>query len=389
MELTLVEKHQIKYHSKEHKECDKLCFLSKNLYNSTLYTIRQHYFTTKKYLSYPEVNKQFAFDNQPDYRALPAKVAQWTQKLVDQNFKSFFALLKTENLNWKPKLPKYLHKIKWRQVVYYQEQALSKKSPWYIKLSQTNLKIKTDKQVCFARIVPSNLKYTIELWYKVPLRELLVSNKRYASIDLWINNLVTLVSNCFNPLIINGKPLKSINQYYNKATSELKKTSYSRKKLWNRRKNKINDYLHKTSRYLVNHLVSNRIDTLVIWYNKEWKQETKLWKVNNQNFVNIPFQRLIEMLSYKCRLVGIKVEMQEESYTSKCSFLDNESIEKHENYLWKRLSRWLYQSSKWKIINADVNWALNILRKHVAFRGEVLTFSNLVEVCSMPKKVNL
>ena len=333
MELTLVEKHQIKYHSKEHKECDRLCFLSKNLYNSTLYTIRQHYFNTKKYLSYPEVNKKFSFDNQVDYRALPAKVSQQTQRLVDQNFKSFFALLKTENLNWKPKLPKYLHKVKWRQMVYYQEQALSKKFPWYIKLSQTNLKIKTNKQVCFARIVPSNWKYTIELWYKVPLREMLVSNQRFASIDLWVNNLMTLVSNCFNPLIINGKPLKSINQYYNKTTSELKKTNYSRKKLWNRRKNKINDYLHKASRYLVNHLVSNGIDTLVIWYNKEWKQETKLGKVNNQNFVNIPFQKLIEMLSYKCRLVGIKVEIQEESYTSKCSFLDNEPIQKPSEYL--------------------------------------------------------
>ena len=389
MEITLVEKHQIKYHSKEHKECDKLCFLSKNLYNSTLYTIRQHYFNTKKYLSYPEVNKQFIYENQPDYRALPAKVSQWTQKLVDQSFKSFFALLKTENLNWKLRIPKYLHKIKWRQVVYYQEQALSKKSPWYIKLSQTQLKLKTNRNICFARIVPSNWKYTIELWYKVPLREILVSNQRFASIDLWVNNLVTLASNCFNPLIVNWRPLKSINQYYNKATSELKKTSYSRKKLWNRRKNKINDYLHKTSRYLVNHLVSNGIDTLVIWYNKEWKQETKLWKVNNQIFVQIPFQRLIEMLSYKCRLVGIKVEIQEESYTSKCSFLDNESVEKHENYLWKRVKRWLFQSSYWKIINADVNWALNILRKYVASRGENLIFSDDVEVCSIPRKVNL
>ena len=389
MELTLVEKHQIKYNSKEHKECDKLCFLSKNLYNSTLYTIRQHYFNTKKYLSYPEVNKKFSFDNQPDYRALPAKVSQWTQKLVDQNFKSFFALLKTENLDWRPKLPKYLHKTKWRQVVYYQEQALSKKSPWYIKLSQTQLKLKTNKNICFARIVPNNWKFTIELWYKVPLREIITPSGKYASIDLWVNNLVTLVSNCFNPLIINWKPLKSINQYYNKATSELKKTSYSRKKLWNRRKNKINDYLHKTSRYLVNHLVSNRIDTLVIGYNKGWKQETKLWKVNNQNFVNIPFQKLIDMISYKCRLVGIKVEIQEESYTSKCSFLDNESIEKHETYLWKRLNRWLYQSSKWKIINADVNWALNILRKYVASIREELSFADEVEVCNMPKKVNL
>ena len=389
MELTLVEKHQIKYHSKEHKECDKLCFLSKNLYNSTLYTIRQHYFNTQKYLSYPEVNKQFIRDNQVDYRALPAKVSQWTQKLVDQNFKAFFVLLKTENLNWKPRIPKFLHKTKWRQMVFYQEQALSKKSPWYIKLSQTQLKLKTNRNVCFARIVPSNWKYTIELWYKVPLREMLVSNKRFASIDLWVNNLVTLASNCFNPLIINWKPLKSINQYYNKTTSELKKTSYSKKKLWNRRKNKITDYLHKTSRYLVNHLVSNGIDTLVIWYNKEWKQETKLWKVNNQNFVSIHFQRLIEMLSYKCRLVGIKVEIQEESYTSKCSFLDNESVEKHENYLWKRLKRWLFQSSFWKIINADVNWALNILRKYVASIRENLIFSDDVEVCSIPRKVNL
>ena len=389
MELTLVEKHQIKYYSKEHKECDRLCFLSKNLYNSTLYAIRQHYFNTKKYLSYPEVNKKFAFDNQIDYRALPAKVAQWTQKLVDQNFKSFFALLKTENLNWRPKLPKYLHKIKWRQVVYYQEQALSKKCKWYIKLSQTNLKLKTDRNVCFARIVPYNWKYTIELWYKVPLRDMLGNQGRYASIDLWVNNLVTLVSNCCNPLIINGKPLKSINQYYNKVTSKLKKTSCSRKKLWNRRKNKINDYLHKASRHLVNHLVSNGIDTLVIWYNKEWKQETKLWKVNNQNFVSIPFQRLIDMLSYKCRLVWIKVEIQEESYTSKCSFLDNETIGKHSEYLWKRIKRWLFQSSSWKIINADVNWALNILRKYVASIREELSFADEVEVCSMPRKVNL
>ena len=389
MELTLVEEHQIKYHSKAHKECDRLCFLSKNLYNSTLYTIRQHYFNTKKYLSYPEVNKKFIFDNQVDYRALPAKVSQWTQKLVDQNFKTFFALLKTENLNWKPKLPKYLDKVKWRQVVYYQEQALSKKCKWYIKLSQTSLKFKTDRNVCFARIVPHNWKYTIELWYKMPLREIITPSWKYASIDLWINNLATLVSNCFNPLIINGKPLKSINQYYNKTTSEFKKTSYSRKKLWNRRKNKINDYLHKTSRYLVNHLVSNGIDTLVIGYNKEWKQETKLWKVNNQNFVWIPFQRLIEMLSYKCRLVWIKVEIQEESYTSKCSFLDNESVEKHEIYLWKRIKRWLFQSSSWKIINADVNWALNILRKHVASIREELSFANEVEVCSMPRKINL
>ena len=389
MELTLVEKHQIKYNSKEHKECDKLCFLSKNLYNSTLYAIRQHYFNTKRYLTYPEVNKQFAFDNQPDYRALPAKVALWTQKLVDQNFKTFFALLKVENLNWKPGLPKYLHKTKWRQTVFYYNQALSFKQQGFVKLSWTFIKLKTNKNVHFARIVPSNWKYTIELWYKVSLRDMLASNNRYASIDLWVNNLVTLVSNYFNPLIINGRPLKSINQYYNKATSELRKTSYSRKKLWNRRKNKINDYLHKTSKYLVNHLVSNEIDTLVIWYNKGWKQETKLWKINNQNFVGIPFQRLIDMLSYKCSLVGIKLEIQEESYTSKCSFLDNESIEHHEKYLWKRLNRWLYKSSKWKIINADVNWALNILRKYVASIGKNLSFSKDVEVCSMPKKVNL
>lgn len=389
MELTLVEKHQIKYHSKAHKECDRLCFLSKNLYNSTLYAIRQHYFNTKKYLSYPEVNKKFIFDNQVDYRALPAKVSQMTQQLADQSFKSFFALLRTENLNWRPKLPKYLDKVKWRQIVHYYNQALSFKQKGYVKLSGTFIKLKTNKPICFARIVPHNWKYTIELWYKVPLREMLVSNQRYASIDLWVNNLVTLVSNCFNPLIINGKPLKSINQYYNKATSELKKASYSRKKLWNRRKNKINDYLHKASRYLVNHLVSNEIDTLVIWYNKEWKQETKLWKVNNQNFVSIPFQRLIEMLSYKCRLEGIQVVIQEESYTSKCSFLDNETIEKHSNYLWKRIKRWLFKSSLWKIINADVNWALNILRKHVASIREELSFADEVEVCSMPIKINL
>ena len=123
-------------------------------------------------------------------------------------------------------------------MVFYYNQALSFKQKGFVKLSWTFLKIKTNKNVCFARIVPNNWKYTIELWYKVLLREMLLSNQRYASIDLWVNNLATLVSNCFNPLIVNWKPLKSINQYYNKATSELKRTSYSRKKLWNRRKNK-------------------------------------------------------------------------------------------------------------------------------------------------------
>ena len=198
-------------------------------------------------------------------------------------------------------------------------------------------------------------------------------------------------SNVLKPILINGKPLKSINQYYNKKLANLKsklrnekKTSKRIKSLTNKRNNKVNDYLHKTSRLITNYLVSNNINTLVVGKNKEWKQDVNIGKKNNQNFVQIPHSRLIDMLLYKCKLRGINVIITEESYTSKCSFLDDEGIKKHKVYKGNRIKRGLFKSSEGVLINADVNGSLNILKKVVGKFNY-----NPIEVCSTPTVITV
>ena len=225
------------------------------------------------------------------------------------------------------------------------------------------------------------------------------------SIDLGINNLCTIGTNCTDVkenIIINGKPVKTINQYYNKQVAKYKsiqdtkyKNAYTNKlrTLRIKRENKLNDYLHKTSRYIVNHLVSNNINTLIIGYNKEWKQETNIGKVNNQKFIQIPYLKLVNQLQYKCKLEGINVIIQEESYTSKSSFIDNDFIptfksntELNYKFSGQRVVRGLYKSSEGRIINADLNGSLNILKKAVP---NAFDKCYGIEVCSTPKVITL
>jgi putative transposase len=399
--MILVERHAFKRSDKEYAELDNLCFLSKNLYNSTLYAIRQHFFNTGEYLGYNAVNADFTHNSQPDYTALPRKVSKLTQMLVDKAFKSFFALVKAKkdgklDADFKVRIPKYLDSVKGRQVVEYTKQALSFLEKGFIKLSGTSIKIRTDKEnVNFIRVVPKENKLImVEVGYEQPLEYKETGNT--AAIDLGINNLATITSDSFSPFIVNGKPLKSINQFYNKRLAELKPKqdlSGSKRKTTNRiniltrkRNSKVDDYLHKASREITNHLVSNDVNTLVIGYNKGWKQDVNLGKVNNQKFVQIPFLRFIQMLEYKCALVGITVELRNEAYTSKCSFLDNEEVEKHKTYQGNRIKRGLFKSSDGSTVNADVNASFNILKQYlqekVAWNLEL--FKNCVEVCSTP-----
>lgn len=389
--MKLVETHFITENNPYFKEIDNLCFLSKNLYNSALYEVRQEYIKEKKYINWYEVINRFTKNKQQDYIKLPSKVSQQTIKKVHDNFMSFFSLLKKKDIN--VKLPKYLDKIDGRFTITYTKQAISKKElkNGYIAPSKTNIKIKTNcsydsiQQVSFVRV--NSLTYKVIVVYNKEHKELKENNGRYASIDLGINNLATLSSNVIKPIIYNGKPLKAINQFYNKKKAYLQ--SISKKfssnkiiKLGRKRNNKINDYLHKTSRMIINHLVENDINTLIIGYNKNWKQEINIGKLNNQKFVMIPFYKFLHMLEYKCSLEGIIFLTNEESYTSKCSFLDNESIERHDTYLGKRIKRGLFESSSHRKINADLNGSLNILRKVI---GE---FKYPIEVCSTPLKVN-
>lgn len=384
--MILTERHIIKKTNSLYKELDMLCFLSKNLYNSALYTVRQFYFENKKYINWININNQFIKNKQIDYYALPCKVSQQTLKIVDQNMKSFFNALKAKNS--KPRLPKYLDKTKGRFVVTYTNQAISKTElkKGYIVLSKTNIRIKTKiHDVQQVRIVPQNNIIVIEVLYKVNCKISNFDIRKYSGVDFGLNNLMSCGFSDVRPMLINGRPLKSINWYYNKKKAELQsllKNKYTSNRITNltiRRNNKVNDYLHKSSRLFINYLVSNDITDVVIGYNKEWKQGINIGRVNNQNFVNIPYYKLLNMLTYKCELLGITVHITEESYTSKCSFLDNEEICKHEDYKGKRIKRGLYKSSDGRLINADVNGALNILKKVI---GEYEY--DLILVCSMP-----
>lgn len=394
--ITLVEQTKINRKNSLFSDLDYLCFLSKNLYNATLYRVRQFFFETKGFLSYASVNKQMISEKNPDYYALNTKVSQQTQKLVDQNYRSFFGSLKSKQKKKdEVKMPKYLKKDG-RQVVMFTKQAISTVVKGHVKLGGTNILIpikQTDIQ--FVRLVPHGSYITVEVGYRKETSEY-VDNDRYAAIDLGVDNLATLTFFDDKPIIFNGKPIKSVNQYYNKKLAELKSKQSKSKNpyrqtnrmmsLTSKRYNKIKDYMHKTSREIVNQLVSHNVTNLVVGYNKGWKQDTNMGKVNNQKFVQIPFLTFLNMIKYKCELVGIKCETVQESHTSKCSFLDHEEICHHDNYLGRRIHRGLFRTSTGRILNADVNGSLNIMRRYlkVAKNIDIYKSINLVEVCSMP-----
>ena len=407
LSMLLVEKHIIKPSHQYYDDLDHLCWLSKNLYNATLYTVRQYYFANKQFLNYQAINKMFVSCNQPDYRALPAKVAQHTQMLVDRNFNSFFRLLELKVQGKYDRLiniPKYLNKKTGRQVVHYAKGAISFKKQGFIQLSKTHIKIKTSQtkeSVQFVRLVPKNHYIAIEIGYHVNEPEQKV-NDNVLAIDIGVNNIASCVTTDGGKYLVNGRQLKYINHNYNKAVADAKSklklthnqnSSHYIHQITNKRNNRLNDYLHKITTYIVNHAVSKDIGTIVVGYNKEWKQDTNMGKVNNQNFVHIPFYRLINLLAYKCRLKGIRFQTIAEAYTSKCSFIDDEEIKKHQSYSGRRISRELFKTKNGLIINADINGAYNILKKYMqknATWNEQLS-QTLVQACSMPsvRKINI
>lgn len=378
-----VERHIIKKSNKEFETLDNLCFLSKNLYNSCLYFIKNHKETAGSWIRYNDLEREFKTSLQQDYFALPTNTSQQIMMLVDKNLKSYFALLKTwkadkTTLSGCPKFPKYKHKTKGRNVIIFTENQARQHTDKGIitfpkKTGLEPLKTKLVGSLKQVRIIPNSSCYVIEVVYDKPVKRLVELNDSYLSIDLGLNNLMT----CFdtttnNSFIINGKPLKSMNQYYNKTKAQLQTdlnkkhnryTSKRTEKLSFKRNNKIKDYLHKCSRFIVNYCLESNISNLVLGYNKEWKQEINIGKRNNQNFVNIPFKVLLDQIRYKAELVGITVQLTEESYTSKCSALDLELLCNHNEYKGKRVKRGLFKSASGIKINADLNGAINILRK--------------------------
>lgn len=377
--MILCERHVIKKSHPFYDECDHLTFLAKNLYNATLYYQRDSFFK-KDFKSYFDVNRVFTHTNQKDYRALPAKVSKCVQQLVDKSFKSYFALRRKKtngDYSNSVRIPGYLNKTSGRCVVPYSKDALSLKNEGFVKFSKTDIVIKTKlsrDEIKAARIVPKGNHFIIEILYKAVVKPLKTDKpSRVAFVDPGLDNLMAVTSNCFNPIIYNGKPLKSINQLSNKNIAALKsrlsarglRTSSLLQSVYNKRSRRLTDLLHKMTTQLVNQLDSYSIDTVIFGHNIGQKQDINLGKVTNQNFVQIPFTQLIQLLKYKCELRGIRFIETEESYTSKCSFLDEEDIHKHSGYQGKRLKRGLFESSNGTRINADVNGSLNIGRKYL------------------------
>lgn len=379
--MQLVEKQIIKRSDPRYKDLMDLCHLSKNLYNTVLYTIRQHWFETEKddtvkhkFLNYYDVWNLLKIDN-PDYKALEYHSAQLVIKQVEANFSSFFSLLKLKSqgkYDKKVRLPKYLDKDGYNIISFNQFKKKDLKVGYVTLPKSKSLKFKVkNTNLHFINVVPNNDYVLVNFIYKKQEKELKKDNGKYMGIDLGVDNLATCTSNVLQSFIIDGKKVKHINQFYNKkigeVKSELKKKnnkekSHKTRQLTLKRNNKINDYFHKASRYIISQAISNDVRTIIVGHNKNWKQEVNIGKVNNQKFVQIPFDKLINQLKYKGSLEGISVIEVEESYTSKCSFIDNEIIDKHETYVGNRVKRGLFQNSK-SLINADINGSFNIMRK--------------------------
>lgn len=385
--------HIKKLNKKQFEQIKSFCFHSNSLYNCSLYITRQFFFETNKYIGYNELYKQLK-DN-IHYKSLPSKIAQQTIRLMDKDFRSFFGLLnlkKNGNYQDKINIPYYKKKNQEFILILPNDQVSFKNN--YIKITK-EIKLKftknIDGKIKQVIINPKyNKYYEINIQYEPIINERKINydlnNNNYLSIDLGLNNFASCFSNIGHSFILNGKVIKSYNQYYNKRKAELqakikiinnKNWSKSLSKLTIKRNNKINDYLNKSVNIIIKYCLRNKIKNIVIGYNEGWKQEVNLGKVTNQKFVGIPYNLFKQKIENKCKEYEINYSLQEESYTSKCSALDLEEIGKHETYLGKRIKRGLFQTSTGKKINADINGSINILRRS---NEKVISKSNINEI---------
>jgi len=382
--MQLVEQHIINKHDPRYALIDEAAFQSKNLYNAGNYEVRQAFFTDGTYLNYNEVQRRM--QSHEAYKALPAKVSQQILMVLDRNWKSFFEAIEAyqedpSTFLGRPKLPKYKHKTEGRNILVYTIQAMSKRGlkRGLVQPSMLPISVHTkQKDIHQVRIVPRKGFYVVEVVYKKDVKQASVNSAYYAGIDIGMNNLVALTSNkpAFQAVVVNGRPVKSVNQFYNKRKAELQKqlghtgTTKRMERITNKRNRRIDQYMHTVSHRIIDVLVQEGIGVLCIGKNDAWKQEANMGKRTNQNFVQIPHARFIAMLTYKAELVGITVKVTEESYTSKASLLDLDPLpvrksgdETKHTFSGKRVKRGLYRASNGRSINADINGAGNIIRK--------------------------
>ncbi len=392
--MYLTVKQQVKHLSKEdYKTMKELCRIAKNLANEAIYNVRQYYFTEGKFLKYEK--NYTLLKSSPNYKALNSNMAQQILKEVDGSFKSFFALLKLAKQGkyaFKDcKLPHYLPKDGYTTLVIGFVRLNGNKLilPFSNSFKKTHKAVEItippvllDKKVKEIRILPkANARFfEIQYIYEAECIQRNLNTQNALALDLGVNNLVTAVSNTGKSFIIDGRRLKSINQWFNKENARLqsikdkqhfgKKPTNRQKAIARDRNNKVNDYINKAARMIINYCIANDIGTLIAGYNVTFQRNSHIGKQNNQNFVNIPYGRLRDKLAYMCELNGITYVEQEESYTSKASFWDKDVIPVYNNdnpkeyeFSGNRVYRGMYKTANGKTLNADINGALNIMRK--------------------------
>ena len=361
--------------------------------NQAIYINRQNFFSEGKYLGYEKT--YFELKTCDNYKLLNSNMAQQSLKVVDSMFQSFIGLLKLVKKkrydSRAVKLPHYLPKDGFAPLVIQQFKicdqifTLPYSRQYGNNHSKVSIKVPPvleDKAVKFIKIIPiQNAKqFEIQYTYEVAEEQREVNNQKAMAIDLGIDNLMTCATSSGKTFIIDGRRLKSVNQWYNKENARLagikdkqkfgKKPTNRQRGIARKRNRRVNDYISKACRMVINYCLRNEIGSLVCGYNVTFQRNSNMGKVNNQNFVNIPFGKIREKFQYLCKLYGLRYVEQEESYTSKASFLDEDEIPVYNadnpqqyEFSGKRIKRGLYRTAGGITLNADVNEALNILRK--------------------------
>jgi len=406
--MKLSETHQIK--RKKGKEIDDLCFKTKNLYNAVNYHYRKIYFENlerhnagiRERLPMPrkfDLMSQYAREDQPDYRALPSAVAQQTIFSVDRAWKSFFGTAQKYHKNpqknqKRPRPPKYKDKEKGRHPAVFAKNSIKVKNGKIYFAKNIIPPIKTNikpEDVCQVWVFPYGSVYRIEVVYNKEVQDAKLDKSRVLGIDLGVANLVTMVDNTGErqPIVVKGGRVKAENQWYSKRKAFLesclpggKGKTRQLQQVSLKRNNRVRDFLHKTSCCIIDYCKENDIGTIVVGKNKGWKENIHMGDCCNQKFMQMPHARLIDQIKYKAGLFCIDVVEQKESHTSKCDALALEPIEHREPYLGKRRHRGLFVSSTGKQIHADVNGALNIMRKAIGDHNVVLDWGRLARPVS-------
>lgn len=351
------------------------------MYNEANYVLRQEFIKNGRYIKYRDLNKDFK--THENYKLTFSQPANCTLRALDKNWKSYFTAIEDwkqhpdkylgapEPPNYFPKNGRFPWMIPNNMLLYDYD-----KGTVYIRcrlLNDYEWKCRCLGRIIQVRFIPRGSCYIMEIVYETEIPDVKTENNRIASIDLGVNNLVTMTNNIgLNPIIINGRIIKSINQFYNKRVAALKSELKRRNgKGWskrldeitNKRYQRIKNYMHNTSAYVIRWCIANGIDTLIVGRNKEWKQGVNMGKGNNQNFVDIPYEMLLGQFRYKCENAGIRYIETNENYSSGTSFLDNESPEKQNYDKSRRVTRGLFRTNSGLLVNSDVNGALQIMTK--------------------------